>query len=157
MLFLLFIPTGIAQQTQNEPIEEILKPIIQKAIVIAEKTGDFIIEQAPLVLQEFYLWHTATSIFYIILGLFFIISGIYIPILWINSYNAENGKNYDYKYFNFGYGDGCVVIAWVYFAISSLIGIITVFVNIYTLVFILVAPKLYLIEYFLTPTSSCIK
>ena len=36
--------------------EEILLPILNKAVQAAEATGDFVIEQSPLVLQEFMLW-----------------------------------------------------------------------------------------------------
>jgi len=39
-------------------IEELLKPIIEKALKVAEQSGEFIIEQSPLLLQEFYKWHT---------------------------------------------------------------------------------------------------
>ena len=124
--------------------DEVLSEVVKKAIVVAEKTGDFVIEQAPLLLQEFYAWHICSSIFFIVLGIAFIIIGIRLPYFWLD----KESRNWDFRYLN-RYGDEGAIAAWFCFAIGILIGIIMLIVNVYDLVFILVAPKLYLIEYFI--------
>ena len=37
--------------------DEVLAEAVKKALIVAEKTGEFAIEQAPLLLKEFYAWH----------------------------------------------------------------------------------------------------
>jgi hypothetical protein len=54
-------------------VENQLAELIKKGIEVAEKTGEFAIEQAPLLLQEFYTWHIAKSV---LLALTFIIAKI---------------------------------------------------------------------------------
>ena len=48
--------------------DEVLSKVVEKALNVAEKTGDFVIEQAPLLLQEFYAWHIYSSIFFVFAG-----------------------------------------------------------------------------------------
>ena len=50
----------------NEKLENLLGQLVEKDIEAAEKTGEFIIEQAPLLLQEFYRWHIAKNILMIV-------------------------------------------------------------------------------------------
>ena len=52
-----------------EKLEEQLAIILEKSLKIAEQTGDFVIEQAPLLLQEFYIWKTLTYFLGILLCL----------------------------------------------------------------------------------------
>ena len=124
--------------------DEVLSEVVKKALIVAKKTGEFAIEQAPLLLQEFYNWHICSSIFFIILGISFIIIGIRLPYFWLD----KEERNWDFKYLN-RYGDEGAISAWFCFGIGSIVGIVMLIVNIYDLVFILVAPKLYLIEYFI--------
>lgn len=124
--------------------DEVLSEVVKKALVVAEKTGNFVIEQAPMLLQEFYAWHIWSAVFFILLGISFIIGGIRLPYLWL----SKEENNWDYKYFK-KYGDEGVIIAWFSYGIGLLIGIIMLICNIYDLVYILVAPKLYLIDYFI--------
>jgi len=124
--------------------DEVLAEVVKKALSVAEKTGDFVIEQAPLLLQEFYNWHICSSIFFIILGIAFIIIGIRLPYFWLD----KEERNWDFKYLN-RYGYEGVISAWFCFSIGLIVGIVMLMVNIYDLVFILVSPKLYLIEYFI--------
>jgi hypothetical protein len=127
--------------------DKVLSEVVKKALMVAEKTGEFVIEQAPLLLQEFYNWHIVSSIFFIILFLIIAITCIRLPYLWLTDKTKES--SYDSKYFG-RYGDEQIVaLSWcicVFGVISAVIGLFT---NIYDLVFILIAPKLYLIEYFI--------
>ena len=124
--------------------DEVLGKLIEKGIEVAEKTGNFVIEQAPDLLKEFYNWHICANIFGIILGLLLCFIGYKLPFLWI----TKTDKKYcDFKYFN-RYGDEEAVIGWVIFIIFVITGFAFLFSSIYELIFILVAPKLYLIEHF---------
>jgi hypothetical protein len=112
-------------------LEKQLSTILEKALNVAEKSGDFVIEQAPLLLQEFYQWHTASHI----MGACLFIVPL---ILFI----------YFYKTAEWDYNDSFKEVMSILFGVVSLVTIIVSIVNIYFLVFISVAPKLYLIEYF---------
>jgi len=125
-------------------LEEQLSKVLAKSLELAEKTGNFVINQAPELLQEFYSWHIISSIFFIFLSISILIIGRYTPIIWLSKQEHYN----DYKYFG-RYGNEGALTAYALFFASSFIGIIMFFENVYYLVFILVAPKIYLIEYFI--------
>ena len=115
-----------------EKLEEQLLIVLQKAIEVAEQTGEFAIEQAPLLLQEFYRWHIISNLFMVIL---FILLGI----LSFKNGNRVSKKQGDYV-------DTPIPFFSHFIAFISMI---VVLVSIYNIIFILVAPKLYLIEYFI--------
>lgn len=139
--------------------DEVLSEVVKKALAVAEKTGNFAIEQAPLLLQEFYAWHICTAIFMalIFLGLFFLVQrGTNLFSYKNESELPQDKKEYyhlkkDGRFYFSDYRDGsseaygiCLI-----FKILSYFSFIGVIFWIYDLVFILVAPKLYLIEYFI--------
>ena len=113
-------------------LEEQLSTILEKALNVAEKSGEFIIEQAPLLLQEFYQWHTVTHIMGSLLFLLTLIP-------FIIFYKKTDWGSYE---------DSFSEIMSMVFGVSSVFTIIISIIHIYKLVFITVAPKLYLIEYF---------
>lgn len=131
-----------------EKTDDVLSVILNKALIGAEKTGEFVIEQAPLVLQEFYNWHIMSDILMIIVGIVLIILSRYVPYLWV----AKDGDTDYYRGTYFGRkGDQDYIFpAWLVFGIGSIVGIINICINIYDLVYILTAPKIYLIDYFLS-------
>ena len=51
----------------NENLEKQLALIIEKAISVAEKTGEFAMEQAPDLLREFILFHRIEKTTYVVL------------------------------------------------------------------------------------------
>lgn len=123
--------------------DEILSIVVKKALTVAEKTGEFAIEQAPLLLQEFYNWHIWSNILGIILGLLLCFLGYKIPFLFTTKESNYN----DYKYFN-RYCDD-YFFPYLNFILFTISGVIFIFPCIYDLIFILIAPKLYLIEHFI--------
>ena len=148
-LFILAFSLSINAQDSTkvdnfQKTDEVLSEVVKKALNIAEKTGDFAIEQAPLLLQEFYKWQIYSKIFFILLGILIIFLGIKLPYLWLD----KEQRSWDYKYFS-RYGDNGVINAWLFCSISLLIGILIVLSNIYHLIYVSIAPKLYLIEYFI--------
>ena len=130
-------------------LENQLAKVVEKSLQLAEKTGDFVIEQAPSLLQEFYMWHIVSSIFWIILGLLIAWGGTFLPLLWAEKVEKDYALE-DYEYFYKGKvidKDECppFLTNIIFCSITSLI----VLSNLYDLIKIIVAPKIYLIEYFI--------
>lgn len=123
-------------QEQITTLEKQLKPVIEKSLEIASNTGSFVIEQAPLVLQEFYIWNTSRLIFFLGLFAMALIILVSLAILWYRRGNDD------------GYTAG-----WVISSILALVCIGNLVYNGYMLIFIHVAPRLYIIEYFLDRTQ----
>jgi len=124
--------------------DEALSSVVKKAIVTMEKTGDFVIEQAPMVLQEFYQWHIISSILLIMLSVVIFLIGRYASYLWLSK---EKSCWRFFKRYGEEYSD-TIILAWVTFCISIIIAFVIFSLHLYKLIFILVAPKLYLLEYF---------
>ena len=77
----------------NNKLEEQLSKVVEKSIGLAEKTGEFVIEQAPQLLQEFYNWHIAESIIYLLLGLFILV----LPILFtVKNWKSLYDNDWDF-------------------------------------------------------------
>lgn len=53
--------------------DEILAEAVKKALLVAEKTGEFAIEQAPSLLKEFYAWHITKESLGVLLSLVLLI------------------------------------------------------------------------------------
>lgn len=113
-------------------IENQLLVLIKKAMEVAESTGEFVIDQAPLLLQEFYDWRTAS---HILLSCLFVV-----PLCFFI---------YFYRTAEWEYVDSFREVMSIVFGIASAVMLILAIINIYQLVFIYTAPKLYLIEYFI--------
>lgn len=129
--------------------DEVLAKAAEKAINLAEKTGEFVIEQAPELLKEFYQWHIFSNIFAIILSVIFILLARYLPNLWLYKEEQSGTWKDNYKFFNM-YGEFDKVFpAWIVFSIIAIVCIIVILVDLYDLIYILIAPKLYLIDYFI--------
>jgi len=132
-------------QTEMRSLEESLEFVVAKAIEIAETTGEFVVEQAPLLLQEFYAWHISISIMQMLLGITCVLAGVYIPRLW-----SEKKREYSKKLFGGYYDDeGPIQFAIFGFIVAAIAGFSFFCAGAYDLIFIWVAPKLYLIEYFM--------
>tara|TARA_R110002051_G_scaffold308116_1_gene379538 strand:- start:26256 stop:26699 length:444 start_codon:yes stop_codon:yes gene_type:complete len=145
----------------NENLNDQLAKLLEKSISIAEKTGEFVIDQAPELLQEFYTWHITKSC----LGIF--IAVVAWAILWRISYFFGDKKPFTYvKYKGYSYKkpdqqsvkrfgryfkeDSDNIIGIPVFRVCAFFILVAIAApNVYRLVKILVSPKLYLIEYFL--------
>lgn len=130
--------------------DQVLSTILDKSLRMAEKTGQFVMDQAPELLREFYMWHTANHIFFLLLGIILILIGRYVPHLWTSKTESDNYRQS--KFFNRYYDDDG--FTWGWFGVISIAGILFVIFNLYDLIFILVSPKLYLIEYLLSLRQS---
>jgi hypothetical protein len=131
--------------TDPSRLDDALATVVEKGLTLAEKTGTFVIEQAPELIQEFYQWHIYSNVFGIILGLLIIFTGYKIPFLWTTKEESKysDDDHYFKRYCNDAFPGYAV------FVIFSVIGLIFMFCCSYDLIYILTAPKLYLIEYFI--------
>ncbi len=139
------------KETDNfKKTDQVLSEVVKKALLVAEKTGNFVIEQSPLILQEFYNWHICSKLFFILFSILIFLMGRYIPTIWLTK---ESTNKYNIKFFgkfnNTTDSWDSFSASWLIFSITTISSTVMLGINIYNLVFILVAPKLYLIEYFI--------
>lgn len=127
--------------------DEVLAEVVKKALTVAEKTGEFAIEQAPLLLQEFYNWHIAENSLGILLGFIVIIIGYNLRKIFGKKVEKDYEKDWDEVIINGYASENVSTILTI--VITGVFGLITLIISAYNLIFILVAPKLYLIEYFI--------
>ena len=141
-------------------VENQLAELIKKAIEVAEKTGELAIEQAPLLLQEFYMWHIAKALMFICVGIAVwiilrIISNLFgskEPFKWVRNKDYSFEKEEDSiiiqgKHYKKGSDNYIGAMVFKYFGLIIFSTIF--FANLYKILFITIAPKLYLIEYFI--------
>jgi hypothetical protein len=125
--------------------EELLN-ILEKAYSLAIKTGEFVVQEGTILLQQFILWKTVEHALYVMLGLVFIIG---IPLGIRSLYNEGDyakflGKQTDSDFDDFEYfGGACLVL------VSVLVGLFIFFEHLFSFLKILIAPNVYLLEYFL--------
>jgi len=115
-------------------LDSTLAKVVEKGILLAEKSGQFALEQAPELLQEFYRWEITKSIFVIVmcgLGILFLYPKVSGSLKIIKN---DEGDISDVFLFAAGV---CALFTSAIFIVSQS----------YNLIFILTAPKLYLIEY----------
>jgi len=141
-------------------LENQLSKVLKKAIEIAEKSGEFVIDQAPLLLQEFYTWHIIKSILGICIGI--------LVFILINTVRNYIGKKQAFEYIErsiygneekkasvkkygryFEHNSEVDFFRPVLKILSLTILLIVSSFYIFDLVYILAAPKLYLLEYFI--------
>ena len=114
-----------------------LAEILKKGLEAAEKTGNFVVEQAPDLIQQLIVWKTCEYIFLIIISIAFMFS--------LYKWYKSAMKRYDdfdgfyIKTESFIYG--------VYAIVVILIFGIALFHSFFNLIQILLAPKIWLIEY----------
>lgn len=126
-------------------LEEKLEPLVLKAIEAIEQTGDFVIEQAPLVLQEFLMWRTVKDIFLLLLFILILISPILVKKMLPKADKNElrTGKFLGKVVSADSWGFGFFISVF-----TTIIGIIGTVHYGLDLIKVTIAPKIYLIEYF---------
>lgn len=128
-----------------EQTDQVLSKILDKSLKLAEQTGDFVITQAPDVLRQFYIWHTVEYIVMMLLGSVVILIGRYLPHLW-----QQSKGSYTSKFFNIYVDDDAgIMVAYGVFIIGLISGGFIFITNLMDLLYITLAPKLYLIDYLL--------
>ena len=111
-------------------LEETLQPYIEKALKGLEEGTEFIIDQAPELVQQFYIYHWWSNFIAIIIGVILLIYGIIGMKIGFKDDDMPNALN-------------------LTGVISTLISLIIIALHLMPFIKICVAPKLYLIEYFI--------
>ena len=119
-----------------------LAEILKKGLETAEKTGNFIVEQAPDLIRQLLIWKTVEYSVYVILG----ISLIIYFYRWAKKVSKEMKENEDdfEDYFMYSFANILITIGQLSLLIT---GIILIAENLQDLIQIVFAPKIYLIEY----------
>jgi len=114
-----------------------LAEILKKGLEAAEKTGNFVVEQAPDLIQQLIVWKTCEYIFLILISIAFMFS--------LYKWHKSAMKRYD------DFNDFCnkseFFIYCIYAIVVILIFGIALFTSFFNLIQILLAPKIWLIEY----------
>ena len=111
--------------------------ILKKGLEVAEKTGNFVVEQAPDLIQQLIVWKTCEYIFWILISIAFLFS--------IYKWYKSAMKRYD-DLDNFI--DETEFLAFFTYSITVILILgIALFHSFFNLLQILLAPKIWLIEY----------
>lgn len=142
----------------NENLDNQIAAILKKGLEVAGKTDDFVMNQAPELLREFYAWHITSSILWIFISVFLIYSVFKLSNLFGFTDIPKNNEEGRYKrvwgrYFRLdSWGDvkDDIHRSFVMFRVTGYcLGFFILFFNVSILIKIIIAPKIYLIEYFL--------
>ena len=125
--------------------DQVLAEILKKGLEMAEKTGTFVMNQAPDVLRQFFLWHTISAIMGCVLGVIILLTGWRVIRLW--GQKTED-RWYSNKILGYYYEEEePTVFAYVIIVGVVAASMIVFFLSLYDLAYILSAPKLYLITH----------
>lgn len=104
-----------------------------------ESTKDFALEQAPLVVNEIVMWGIGKYSFSVLLGLIFLV---------ISFFSIRSAVNNKQVYFDQDNGDIPTKRFFILLSgiISFIPGVLLFLINIYHLIFVLCAPRLYVIK-----------
>lgn len=125
--------------TSSELLEKKAIESIEEISGWIEQGKDFVVEQAPLVVQEMIHWGMAECVFWIGLGSILCTASIVAVLImrrWIKS--QTEGLTNDER--------GCCFIISAICAATFLANSVIIFTNIYYLCFIYFAPRLYVME-----------
>ncbi len=131
-------------------LEERLVKVLDKAINLAEQSGEFVIDQAPELLREFYAWNITVCIFCIVLSILMCVA--------FNEIRKRIGEDeaFEYQYFSttlksekaLGRHVKDSFNIWLSFILTALVSLTLFLSSVYHLLYIAISPKLYLINYF---------
>ena len=117
----------------NEKLENELAKLVEKSMQVAEKTGDFVIEQAPELLKQFILYNTIECVFIILICIIAVL--VSVKICKMIQKKDDMFKN-------------DVHPVWIFMSFHIVtLGILIQYSL--DLIKLLIAPKIYIIEYFI--------
>lgn len=143
----------------NQELESKLAEAVEKAIAVAEQTGEFVIDQAPDLLREFYTWAIVSNSIGIIIGAAFLFGMFKLSRVFGSGEipkSEHTGRVYEHKaiggrYFKRESFDGYVGMGS--FLTCRILGFAlgggAMVIELTDLIKVIVAPKLYLIQYFI--------
>lgn len=119
----------------NDELNKRLLEGFDKAQEYVKAGGDFVAEQAPLVVQEVLRWGLSSHIFWALLCVGFCVA---IPLVYRWGYNFC--KRHD------AVDEMMVAVTFILSSIGEIIFTISCLYHLYMIVYILVAPRLYILE-----------
>ena len=119
-----------------------LAEILKKGLETAEKTGNFIVEQAPDLLRQLLIWKTAEHAIFISIGIALLI----IFFRWTKKVGREMKENDD-DFEDYFMGSIAKMFIAIGYLTAFIVGIVMIGDNLQDLIQIVFAPKIYLIEY----------
>lgn len=114
--------------------EEILVQLLEKSISALESGVEFLGEQIPLVVQELLLFKVVIS------TVFFILPALVVAFIVPKLIRKGNKMREESRLSNY---EGC----WVLAGVLGVLCTVTALVNLYMLLKVTLAPRLYLLEY----------
>ena len=143
------------QETSSKSLEDLLLPLVEKAINAMETGADFVIDQTPIIVQQFMTFKLLEYSLIILISIIFMFS--YKLVLNILTHKVlPKDDNHTYglffsRYINSdaSYDNPYEICFYVLTIIFSITGIILFFTHIFSLLKLIVAPKLFLLEYFI--------
>jgi len=144
----------------NDELKNQLAKAVEKGIALAEKTGEFVIDQVPDLVHQFLLWHAIDYSVWLVVGLILLV-GVnlltkQIGVKQIPEHDADKQHRYIYRlgrYFKKEYEYDTLPNSLFLSFFIRVMGYVLVFSmiiqNVLGLLKIWIAPKIYLIEYFI--------
>ena len=117
----------------NEELQQRLKKYMDFIESSVKETGDFVIEQSPLVIQEFLSWYFYSHLFFLIVSVVFGLIFISIAFYALKGPIINDNDDVD-------------IIATIAVCIFSIISILSILYNSYNLIKVTVAPRLVILE-----------
>lgn len=140
-----------AIENTKKGVEEILLGLLDKGVEAIEKGGEFLGEQIPLVVQELLLFKSFYHGISLLMCLFFLyVAYRIIKVLPQYYKDAQSSYNLPKSYVR-KYDELPAFLGGIFGTVAAivflLLGLIGVFTNAATFMMIILAPRLYLLEY----------
>lgn len=120
--------------------------LLKEMVELLKQGKQFAEEEIPLVLQEFLTWELTSSIMWVVIGIILFLVARYLPHTWLDK---EQKREDDDKFFNryCPKSMASCVAARVFFIILGIISTCITISNLFTTIKIIIAPRVYLIEW----------
>lgn len=139
-------PAAVAEASAGPTdTDKVLAVILQKALTAAEKTGQFVVEQAPDVVRQLLVYNTAINVFWTALGLILLTQ---LPSAIRSTVRYARIMD-DYDFTAQARGDACVKFGFglTRSLCGAILGTILFCDNFNETIKLIFAPKVWLIEY----------
>lgn len=131
----------------NEKLEEVLADMLEKAMNLAETSGEWALDKAPELIQQFLMWEMWSSVVGAVVGFILLVIGVKSMVSLKRDLELPLG---DRKYSKRGSSSAdptfLGVVTGVVGLVLLLVGTAVFFGDLYTVIHILVAPDVYLIK-----------
>ena len=154
MLGFLTLSSGLfsAQDSENEwsatdkavamavsKTAEVMEQTVTEAISVLKSSKDFVMQEAPKVVKEYLSWKFNKSAMWILIGLGIILLGqVQGRAWWKDAYDEKKYDSHD--------REGLAFLAFAFKWPITMAGIILSVTNVYNIIYILSAPRIFLIE-----------